>query len=75
MLDMSLDKPIIYCGKGVLERIKELPEVLPLTKENLLDCLDNIKHENTNDKSEFIVISNGLTEEQIKHIKNYYSNL
>lgn len=72
---MDSDKPIIYCGKDVLEKIKELPEVLPLTKENLLDCLDNIKRENTNDKSEFIVISNGLTEEQIEHIKNYYSNL
>lgn len=72
---MDSDKPIIYCGKGILERIKELPEVLPLTKENLLDCLDNLKRENINDKSEFIVISNGLTEEQIEHIKNYYSNL
>lgn len=29
---MDSDKPIIYCGKGVLERIKELPEVLPFTK-------------------------------------------
>lgn len=72
---MDSDKPIVYCGKGVLEKIKELPEVLPLTKENLLDCLDNIKCENTNDKSEFIVISNGLTKKQIEHIKNYYSNL
>ena len=72
---MDSDKPIIYCGKGALERIKELPEVLPLTKKNILDCLDNLKHENINDKSEFIVISNGLTEEQIEHIKNYYSNL
>lgn len=72
---MDSDKPIVFCGKGVLEKIKELPEVLPFTKENLLDCLDNLKHKNTNDESEFIVISNGLTEEQIEHIKNYYSNL
>ena len=73
MLDMNSNKPIIYCGKGVLERIKELPEVLPLTKENLLDCINNIKSKPSN--NEVIIISNGLTKEQIEHIKNYYSNL
>lgn len=77
MLDMNSDKPIIYCGEGVLERIKE--------EENY--NANNILHEEDFYKfildrfneivkpQPLIVISNGLTKEQIEHIKNYYSNL
>lgn len=75
---MSSDKPIIYCGKGVLERIKEEEENYDvnnvLTEEDfykfILDRFNEIVK-----PQPLIVISNGLTKEQIEHIKNYYSNL
>lgn len=75
---MSSDKPIIYCGKGILERIKEEEENYDvnnvLTEEDfykfILDRFNEIVK-----PQPLIVISNGLTKEQIEHIKNYYSNL
>lgn len=77
MLDMSLDKPIVYCGKGILERIKEEENHNVnniLTEEDfykfILDRFNEVVK-----PQPLIVISNGLTKEQIEHIKNYYSNL
>lgn len=75
---MSLDKPIIYCGKGVLERIKEEEENYDvnnvLTEEDfykfILDRFNEVVK-----PQPLIIISNRLTKEQIEHIKNYYSNL
>lgn len=75
---MSLDKPIIYCGKGILERIKEEEENYDvnnvLTKEDfykfILDRFNEVVK-----PQPLIIISNRLTKEQIEHIKNYYSNL
>lgn len=75
---MSLDKPIIYCGKGALERIKEEEENYDVN--NVLNEEDFYKFilDKFNEvvkPQPLIVISNGLTKEQIEHIKNYYSNL
>lgn len=78
MLDMSSDKEFVYCGKGILERIKEEEENYDvnnvLTKEDfykfILDRFNEVVK-----PQPLIVISNRLTKEQIEHIKNYYSNL
>lgn len=75
---MDLNKPIIYCGKGALEIIKEEEENYDvnnvLTEEDfykfILDRFNEVVK-----PQPLIVISNGLTKEQIEHIKNYYSNL
>ena len=74
---MNSDKEFVYSGKGVIERIKEeensnIDNVL--TKEDfykfILDRFNEVVK-----PQPLIVISNGLTKEQIEHIKNYYSNL
>lgn len=74
---MNSDKEFVYSGKGVIERIKEdensnIDGVL--TKEDfykfILDRFNEVVK-----PQPLIVISNGLTKEQIEHIKNYYSNL
>lgn len=74
---MNSDKEFVYCGKGILERIKEeenhdVNNVL--TEEDfykfILDRFNEVVK-----PQPLIVISNGLTKEQIEHIKNYYSNL
>lgn len=75
---MSSDKEFVYCGKGALERIKEEEENYDvnniLTEEDfykfILDRFNEVVK-----PQPLIVISNGLTKEQIEHIKNYYSNL
>lgn len=75
---MNSDKEFVYCGKGILERIKEEEENYDvnnvLTKEDfykfILDRFNEVVK-----PQPLIVISNGLTKEQIEHIKNYYSNL
>ena len=75
---MSSDKSIIYCGKGVLERIKEDEENydvnIVLTEKDfykfILDRFNEVVK-----PQPLIFISNRLTKEQIEHIKNYYSNL
>lgn len=75
---MSSDKSIIYCCKGVLERIKEEEENYyvnnVLTEKDLYKFILDRFNEVVKSQS-LIVISNGLTKEQIEHIKNYYSNL
>ena len=75
---MSSDNSIIYCGKGALERIKEEEENYDvnnvLTEEDLYKFILDRFNEVVKFQS-LIVISNGLTKEQIEHIKNYYSNL
>lgn len=78
MLDMSSDKEFIYCGKGILERIKEEEENSNI--DNVLTEKDFYKFilDRFNEvvkPQPLICISNGLTKEQIEHIKNYYSNL
>lgn len=76
---MSLDKPIIYCGKGILERIKEEEENYDvnnvLTEKDLYKFILDRFNEVVKPQPLIIIISNRLTKEQIEHIKNYYSNL
>lgn len=75
---MSSDKEFVYFGKGILERIKEEEENHDvnnvLTEEDfykfILDRFNEVVK-----PQPLIIISNGLTKEQIEHIKNYYSNL
>ena len=76
MLDMSLDKEFVYVGDGVLERIKEDTHkpIKPLTEEDFIKFIKDRFNEIVK-PSPMIVISNGLTKEQIEYIKNYYSNL
>lgn len=75
---MDSDKPIVYCGKGVLERIKEevQHETInkPISEEDFYKLIVDIFNEIV-EPQPLIIISNGLTEEQIERIKNYYSNL
>ena len=73
---MSSDKEFVYVGDGILERIKEdahIP-IKPLTEEEFNNFIKDRFNEIIK-PSPIIVISNGLTKEQIEHIKNYYSNL
>lgn len=75
---MDSDKPIIYCGKGALERIKEevQHETInkPISEQDFYKLIVDIFNEIV-EPQPLIIISNGLTEEQIERIKNYYSNL
>ena len=80
MLDMNSNKPIIYCGKGILERIKEEEENYDvnniLTEKDLYKfILDRFNEVVKPQPQPLIVISNRLTKDQIERIKNYYSNL
>lgn len=76
---MNLDKPIIYCGKGILERIKEEEENYDvnnvMSEEDFYKYVSDRFNEIVKPQPLIIIISNGLTKEQIEHIKNYYSNL
>ena len=76
---MDSDKPIVYCGKGILERIKEED----ISKENIKLCseevlikyLEEIRKAPCKPLKEIIIIGNGLTDEQInKLISNFKTN-
>ena len=75
---MSSDKEFIYCGKGILERIKEEEEKFDInntmTEEDFIKCFSDRFNEIVKPQL-LIIISNGLTKEQIEHIKHYYSNI
>lgn len=75
---MDSDKEFVYCSKGILERIKEEAQHetinKPISEEDFYKFIVDIFNEIV-EPQPLIIISNGLTEEQIKHIKNYYSNL
>lgn len=75
---MDSDKPIVYCGKGILERIKEEDSfketIKPYTKEDLVNHFKEIFNNIPEPKKEIIVISNGLTDEQINQIINIKTN-
>ena len=79
MLDMSSDKEFIYCGKGILERIKEEEEKFDInktmTEEDFIKFISDRFNEIVKPQPLIIIISNSLTKEQIEHIKHYYSNL
>ena len=78
MLDMNSNKPIIYCGKGALECIKEEDSfkntIKPYTKEDLANHFKEIFNAIPEPKKEIIVIGNGLTDEQINEIINFKTN-
>lgn len=75
---MDSDKEFVYCGKGILERIKEEQQYetinKPISEEDFYKLIIDIFNEIV-EPQPLIIISNGLTKEQIEHIKNYYSNL
>ena len=76
---MDSDKPIVYCGKGILERIKEedisKENIKPYTHEDLVNYFKEIFDNIPEHKKEIIVIDNGLTDEQInKLISNFKTN-
>ena len=76
---MDSDKPIVYCDKGILERIEEEAQHKtinnPISEEDFYRLIVDIFNEIVEPQPLIIIISNGLTEEQIERIKNYYSNL
>ena len=75
---MNSDKPIIYCGKGVLERIKEEDSfkntIKPYTKEDLINHFKEMFDAVPEPKKELIVIGNGLTDKQINELLNFKTN-
>lgn len=75
---MDLDKPIIYCGKGIVERIEEedisKETIKSYTKKDLIKHLEEISKISCEPLKEIIVIGNGLTDEQINQIINFKTN-
>lgn len=75
---MIREKLIIYCGKGILERIEEEDSfkntIKPYTKEDLINHLKEMFEVVPEPKKEIIVIGNGLTDEQINKIINFKTN-
>ena len=76
---MASDKEPIYCGKGILERIKEEDSFKivnkPYTKEDLINHFKELRDSIPEPPKEIIVISNGLTDEQINQlIANFKTN-
>lgn len=69
---MSSDKEFVYCGKGVLERIKEEDSFKninkPYTEEDFINLFKEIRDAIPEPKKEIIIISNGLTDEQINQL-------
>lgn len=69
---MSSDKEFVYCGKGILERIKEEDSfrntIKPYTKEDFINLFKEIRDAVPEPKKEIIVIGNGLTDEQINQL-------
>ena len=78
-LDMNSDKEFVYCGKGVLECIKEEDSFKNInksyTEEDFINLFKEIRDAVPEPKKELIVICNGFTDEQINQfISNFKKN-